>query len=165
MCAPSQKKKATQKHPQSVSFEWQLMGLCQTFKDQSVSEAFLCVCVSPLISNGPCFWLWSTSISVFSWSLPSPPLPNLYTAPLYYSIFWTAVWLCDTWQVQVQLWSVFCKESLAAENAAVSRRFTAQSLQSISLAGFFLRAGGDRDVSLHCLLSHTFHYQFIYFIL
>lgn len=39
-----------------------------------------------------------------------------------------AALLWDTWQ-ELQLWSVFCKESLAAENAAVSCRFTAQSLQ------------------------------------
>lgn len=139
------------------------MALCQTFKDLPVSEAFLRVCACPHISNRPCFWLWSISISIFNRSHASPPtlLPNLYSAPLYYSIFWsaaaseqaasqyvggTAAWLRDTWQVQVQLWSVFCKESLAAENAAVSRRFTAQSLQSISfpLAGFLPQSARRR---------------------
>lgn len=92
--------------------DWQLMGTCQTFKNLLVSEAFLCVCVCPLISNRPCFLLWSIGISVFSWSNASP-LPNLYSAPLHY--FWypgcctwggTDALLFDTWQVQVCLWSV-----------------------------------------------------------
>lgn len=137
--------------------EWQLMVLRQTFKDLSITTAFLRVCFCPLISNRPHFWLWSVSISVFSWS-HAFPLANLYTAPLYRSIFWSAAaseqaavcggaaaWFCDTWQV-LQLWSVFCKESLTAENAAVPQRFIAQLLPSISLTGFFLKAWGDRDV-------------------
>lgn len=81
----------------------------------------------------------------------------------------TAAWLCDIWQ-ELQLWSVFWgfffwKESLAAENAAVSHRFTAQSLQSIP--PWILPQSGrrKRHLSALCLRSHTFHYQFIYFIL
>ena len=85
----------------------------------------------------------------------STPLPSTtsssdqqqpWSEMLYGGGWGAAAWLGDTWQV-LQLWSAFCKESLAAENAAVSRRFTAQSLQSFSLPGFFPRAGGDSDVS------------------
>lgn len=62
--------------------DWQLMALRQTFKDLSVSAAFLCVCVCPHISNRPCFWRWSISVSVFSWSHSSPPTKSLRRSPL-----------------------------------------------------------------------------------
>ncbi len=146
-----------------------------------LSPQHFCVYVSVLTSPIGHVSDYDQSASVSLAGAIPTPLPNLYTAPLYRSIFWSAAaseraaiggvggggaaaWLCDTWQV-LQLWSVFCKESLAAENAAVSHRFTAQSLQSISLPGFFPRAGGDGAISLHCLLSHTFHYQFIFFFI
>lgn len=165
------------KNQQSVSFELltadgfdvKLLKIC-------LSPKHFCVYVSVLTSPIGHVSDYDQSASVSSSRVPPllPPTPNLYSVPI---IFWSAAtseqtairregaaaWLCDTWQV-LQLWSVFCKESLAAENAAVSRRFTAQSLQSIPLPGFFPRAGGDGDISLHRLLSHTFHYQFVYFI-
>lgn len=74
--------------------DWQLMALRQTFTDLSVSRAFLCACVCPHISNQPCFWLWSISISVLSWShAPHPPPPQHKISsllPIFNIIFWSA---------------------------------------------------------------------------
>lgn len=117
------------------------MALCQTFKALSVSQAFLCLCVCPRISGRPrSDYDQTASVSLTAaWPL-SPPPPNLYTSSLYQIISSSAAalerapehrgrasaWHCDTWQ-ELQLWSAFCKESLAAENAAASHRFTAHA--------------------------------------
>lgn len=118
-------------------------------------------------------WLWSISISVLNWShalhFPTkslhifpPPNHLLISGSLEADCYtWggggAAAWLCDTWQ-ELQLWSVFCKESLAAENAAVA--FTAQSLQSIPpwiLPQSGGVGGGGKKETSPCTVSFLTH--------
>lgn len=123
-----------------------------------LSPQHFCIYVSVLSSPIGHISDYDQSASVFLAGAMPPPYQTSTLLPSNHKIFWSAAaseraavrggaaaQLRDTWQV-LQLWSVFCKESLTAENAAVSGRFIAQSLQSVSPTGFFLRVWGDRDV-------------------
>ena len=144
-CQKGEEEEEEEEISKSTRFEWltaegftfKLLKIC-LFPMRVCVCVHVCVCVCPLISNRPCFWLWSIS---------TPPPPQTHThnpnqispassdqqqpseqaavrggggggEQLHGSVTHDDCLGSDPF---------LCKESLAAENAAVSRRFTAQS--------------------------------------